>query len=164
MNIATILFILSGVIVLIVIVDKMSKKDHVVTRDMSKAHQKREIRQAPVTPQPHGVSAEDASKILDLIREEKKIDAIKAHRELFGSDLKSAKEIVEEMERDLDHAADLLSSPPQQPSYERDATADEEIVRLIQKGDKIKAIKLYRETYGTGLKEAKQAVDNWPGI
>lgn len=35
-----------------------------------------------------------------------------------------------------------------------------EIKRLIQRGDKIAAIKLYRETFGCGLKEAKDAVEN----
>lgn len=35
-----------------------------------------------------------------------------------------------------------------------------EIGRLIRAGNKIAAIKLYRETFGTGLKEAKDAVEN----
>ncbi len=35
-----------------------------------------------------------------------------------------------------------------------------EIGRLIRGGNKIAAIKLYRETFGTGLKEAKDAVEN----
>jgi LSD1 subclass zinc finger protein len=35
-----------------------------------------------------------------------------------------------------------------------------EIGRLIRGGNKIAAIKLYRETFGTGLKEAKEAVEN----
>jgi ribosomal protein L7/L12 len=37
--------------------------------------------------------------------------------------------------------------------------ADAEIRAYVQAGQKIHAIKLYRETYGVGLKEAKDAVD-----
>lgn len=35
----------------------------------------------------------------------------------------------------------------------------DEIYNLINSGNKIEAIKVYRETYGTGLKEAKEAVE-----
>src|SRR5829696_841816 len=34
-----------------------------------------------------------------------------------------------------------------------------EVARLAQSGNKIAAIKLYRETFGGGLKEAKEAVE-----
>jgi hypothetical protein len=37
--------------------------------------------------------------------------------------------------------------------------ADAEIVAAIHEGRKIEAIKLYREVYGTDLKDAKDAVD-----
>jgi ribosomal protein L7/L12 len=37
---------------------------------------------------------------------------------------------------------------------------DEEIQLLVNKGQKIQAIKLYREKYNVGLKEAKDAVEN----
>jgi large subunit ribosomal protein L7/L12 len=40
-----------------------------------------------------------------------------------------------------------------------DAGADAEIDALLRRGNKIEAIKRYRETYGTGLKEAKDAVE-----
>jgi ribosomal protein L7/L12/outer membrane protein assembly factor BamB/DNA-directed RNA polymerase subunit RPC12/RpoP len=36
----------------------------------------------------------------------------------------------------------------------------QEVLELAQKGQKIQAIKLFRETFGTGLKEAKDAVEN----
>jgi hypothetical protein len=42
---------------------------------------------------------------------------------------------------------------------ERQAQKIQEIMRLIQANQKIEAIKLYRETFGVGLKEAKDAVD-----
>lgn len=37
--------------------------------------------------------------------------------------------------------------------------ADAEIVAALHAGQKIEAIKLYREAYGTDLKDAKDAVD-----
>jgi hypothetical protein len=38
-------------------------------------------------------------------------------------------------------------------------TLDGRVLRLLQQGQKIPAIKLYREETGTGLKEAKDAVE-----
>ena len=39
-----------------------------------------------------------------------------------------------------------------------------EVVALLRMNRKIEAIKLYREMTGTGLKEAKDAVDNMEGL
>ena len=41
------------------------------------------------------------AQIDDLVRRKRKIDAIKAAREAYAMDLKSAKEFVERRERDL---------------------------------------------------------------
>jgi ribosomal protein L7/L12 len=41
-----------------------------------------------------------------------------------------------------------------------DALNDPRIVELVGKGDKIHAIKLYRELTGVGLAEAKSAIDS----
>lgn len=43
--------------------------------------------------------------------------------------------------------------------WSRQANALVEIKRLVDGGSKIEAIKLYRETFGTGLKESKDAVE-----
>jgi ribosomal protein L7/L12 len=37
--------------------------------------------------------------------------------------------------------------------------ADARVVEMLKKGNKIEAIKIYREIYNCGLAEAKQAVD-----
>lgn len=37
--------------------------------------------------------------------------------------------------------------------------ADARVVEMLRKGNKIEAIKIYRELYNCGLAEAKQAVD-----
>jgi ribosomal protein L7/L12 len=40
-----------------------------------------------------------------------------------------------------------------------DADADPEVIALIQQNREIEAVKRYRELTGTGLREAKEAVD-----
>lgn len=40
---------------------------------------------------------------------------------------------------------------------------DEQIEMLLQRGHKIQAIKLYRQTHNVGLKEAKEAVEKFDG-
>ena len=42
-----------------------------------------------------------------------------------------------------------------------DPLADPEIQDLLAKGNKIHAIKVYRERTGAGLKEAKDAIERW---
>lgn len=61
--------------------------------------------------------------------------------------------LLARVERKLDLIIDSLG-------LEESAPADLEQVRLLaQQGRKIEAIRLYRETTGVGLKEAKDAVD-----
>jgi len=50
----------------------------------------------------------------------------------------------------------LLPSPGQVPT-------DEDVRRLAQAGEKIAAIKLYRQIHHGGLKEAKEAVEKLAG-
>jgi ribosomal protein L7/L12 len=50
----------------------------------------------------------------------------------------------------------LLPSPGQIPT-------DGDVKRLAQAGEKITAIKIYRQIHGGGLKEAKDAVDKLAG-
>ena len=40
------------------------------------------------------------------------------------------------------------------------AMAEARVVEMLKKGNKIEAIKIYREIYNCGLAEAKQAVDS----
>jgi ribosomal protein L7/L12 len=70
--------------------------------------------------------------------------------------LKEAKEAVEAIER---------GQRPTRSSYHGMATNQPvgdvltQIEQELREGRKINAVKLYRETYGVGLKEAKDAVD-----
>jgi len=89
-------------------------------------------------------------QLMDLIRSGKKIEAIKEYRERTGAGLKEAKDAVEALERG--------GSIVTRSANER--ATDQEIVDLLQSGEKIGAIKLYRERTGAGLKEAKDAVES----
>jgi ribosomal protein L7/L12 len=88
-------------------------------------------------------------EIRALLGEGQKIQAIKLYRERTGVGLRQAKEAVEAIER-----GESLPSPETvEESFER------ELIGLLDQGQKIQAIKLYRERTGVGLKEAKDAVD-----
>lgn len=50
--------------------------------------------------------------------------------------------------------------PSEVDSSDAEAANIHEILRLVQDGRKIEAIKVYRETFDVGLKEAKEAVDH----
>ncbi len=89
-----------------------------------------------------------------------KIIAIKLHREAFNTDLKTAKEAIEALEREIEKsrtaAAEVIKNTLSE--YEGD-----EMLKIIAKelgaGRKIEAIKAFRETFKTSLKDAKEAVD-----
>ena len=84
-----------------------------------------------------------------LLDDGRKIEAIKRYREATGAGLAAAKEGVEALEKG------------ESPSVEKvaDSSLESEIVSLLQGEKKIEAIKLYRQRTGTGLKEAKDAVE-----
>jgi ribosomal protein L7/L12 len=88
-------------------------------------------------------------EIRALLGEGQKIQAIKLYREHTGVGLKEAKEAVEAIER----AEPFPIHEIVDESFER------ELIALLDHGEKIEAIKLYRERTGVGLKEAKDAVE-----
>jgi ribosomal protein L7/L12 len=88
-------------------------------------------------------------EIRALLGEGQKIEAIKLYRERTGVWLRQAKEAVEAIER-----GEPLPIPEMvDERFERD------LIALLDQGQKIEAIKLYRECTGVGLKEAKDAVE-----
>ena len=105
-----------------------------------------------------GALSSDAlvNQLKDLLRRGSKIEAVKVYREASGLGLKEAKDFVDSLERG--EAPTMLSMPV--PSFNR-ATVDwmEQVKAQLRKGNKIEAIKIYREMTGLGLKEAKDAVD-----
>jgi ribosomal protein L7/L12 len=79
-----------------------------------------------------------------------KIEAIKIYRERTGVGLKEAKDAVEA----LGWGRAAQSGP------ESDRSLEDELRSLLEQGQRIGAIKLYRERTGVGLREAKDAVED----
>ena len=95
-------------------------------------------------------------ELRQLLIASNKIQAIKLYREETGANLQQAKRAVDRMEAQLQRelVETYLAAPG---TGERNM---EEVWRLIRAGQKINAIKAYRQITGTGLKEAKAAVDH----
>ncbi|HEX6482765.1 MAG TPA: ribosomal protein L7/L12 [Ktedonobacteraceae bacterium] len=94
-------------------------------------------------------------ELRQLINEMKKIQAIKLYRVETGANLQEAKRAVDHFEAQMrrDHV-----EVPMATSHTGEGKV-EEVRRLMQTGQKIKAIKAYRQATGVGLKEAKAAVE-----
>ncbi|MFN2196283.1 MAG: hypothetical protein ACK2UW_09195 [Anaerolineales bacterium] len=89
-----------------------------------------------------------------LVHEKKKIEAIKLFREVFGTGLKEAKEAIEQLERGEAVSINIPAQGTTNP-----AEVEAAIRRYLQDGEKIDAIRFYRETFHQGLKDSKDAID-----
>jgi len=95
------------------------------------------------------------AEVKSLLQAGQKIEAIKHYRQITGVGLKEAKDAVEAME-----AGQLWNALPQATFTGADEAATlAEVKSLLQAGQKIDAIKLFRKTFDTGLIEAKEAVE-----
>ena len=113
------------------------------------------------------VRRDDVARFLSM---RQKIKAIKVYREDTGASLADAKAAVERMEQasGLGIAPGFANFPNETGETDADAvergmTEDSlraEVERLLRQNQKIKAIKVYREQTGVGLREAKEAVDS----
>jgi len=96
---------------------------------------------------------QQAQKIHELIDASQILMAIQVYREATGVGLAEAKQAVEEM---------MQMEATRPPSGMRDMdnpVLESKIKSMLAKGKKIEAVTVYREEYGIGLKEAKDAVD-----
>jgi ribosomal protein L7/L12 len=93
-------------------------------------------------------------RVLALVIDGRKIEAIMLYRDLTGAGLKEAKEAVEALERDGSAPAPCSASGPRESSG-----ADADVLDLLRAEQKIRAIKLYRDKTGVGLADAKNAVE-----
>lgn len=148
------------------------------------------------------ISKEDAEEIAILLKNNKRLEAIKLLRNSSGRDLKSSKEIIDsvaagnsllemvsfrekseseseskseseaESEESADSAdgADHTDSSDSSKELDRAAGSQsanksisaerrKEIARLVEKGQKLQAIKVYRKATGVSLKDAKDAIE-----
>lgn len=123
------------------------------------------LMQSPSMPLPATPVAPSSSSSMDdvrkLIAAKQKIQAIKVYHELTGVGLKEAKDAVEVMEGNAPLAPKAPSAPTMSTSGITVPPEFGEVAELIQRGATIEAIKRYRELTGVGLKEAKDAVDEF---
>lgn len=113
---------------------------------------------APPTVEAQSQRAPELKEIDQLVRKGKKLEAIKQYRLHTGLFLKECKDAIDAWVPGQSTFPAREDPVPQ----ETGGSAEEEIDQLIRQGNKIEAIKRYREIKGVGLKEAKDAIDNWP--
>jgi len=100
--------------------------------------------------------ASPEDRIAQLARSGEKIMAIKLYREHTGVSLADAKDAIDAIARGESVGAQESAAP--RPAVQAGA-ADADIRELLQAEQLIRAIKVYRERYGSGLAEAKDAVE-----
>src|SRR5262245_43676337 len=100
---------------------------------------------------PADAPAATEADLASLVRQGQIIEAIKRYRAQTGVGLAEAKAAVEAIERG--------ENPPSAPRAGPPNGVDADRWDLLKKGEKIEAIKLYRERTGAGLAEAKRAVE-----
>jgi ribosomal protein L7/L12 len=99
-----------------------------------------------------------AQEIRDDLDSGNKIAAIKRYRELTGLGLAEAKAAIEAFERGATLA--MAGAAPGTATPVADVAAlDDQILASLVAGNKIAAIKTYRQQTGLGLYEAKQFID-----
>jgi len=113
-----------------------------------------------------GGMMEQAARLADvaeLVRSGKKIEAIKLYRQLTGLGLKESKDIIEQFQSGGTLAFTSVSMN-QAGFVDEDGEVDKEallaqIRELLNRDQKIEAIKVFRQTYDTSLKESKDVVE-----
>lgn len=95
---------------------------------------------------------EAMNEIIELICDDQMIAAIQHYRNLRGTSLQDAKLFIEEL------AARLQETSPENHAP---TTEMAEIAELIYAGQKLQAIKRYREIRTTSLYQAKQFIEQW---
>ncbi|HJT55927.1 MAG TPA: ribosomal protein L7/L12 [Ktedonobacteraceae bacterium] len=139
----TFLIIALGIIAIIIIVEIAM-------------HFRRSAKQASSNEAELHATLQHPDELRQLLLARKKIQAIKLYREETGANLQAAKRAVEDIEAQMGLGHEQAQTST---SYTGRGEDMEEVRRLIQAGQKINAIKLYRQITGVGLKEAKEAVD-----
>jgi ribosomal protein L7/L12 len=86
-----------------------------------------------------------------LLDDGQKIAAVKLYKDQTGVGLAEAKAAVEAFEAGV--------GQPSSPG-ETDGDLEAELLRLLGRGDKLEAIKFYKDRKGVSLREAKQVVES----
>lgn len=93
------------------------------------------------------ISAEILQEALSLIANHQKIAAVKLIIDRTGCGLKEAKDYVDELQADV------------QVSAIGTANLNEQLLAILSKGNKLQAIKCYKDATGAGLAESKDYVE-----
>jgi len=109
-------------------------------------------------PDLSGLDLDKLAELKRLAHSGQKIEAIKLYRQIFDVGLKEAKEAVEKLEAGEPLVVTSVSVTSTGANVEQ-AARMAEVVQLMRAGKKIEAIKVYRQIFGVGLKEAKDAVE-----
>jgi ribosomal protein L7/L12 len=108
-----------------------------------------------------GPLPEPDGRVLGEVQRNQMIAAIKAYREQSGAGLADAKQVVDAIARGdrfvsgTAQAETSLARPGTSPGADTRARIDQFVID----GELIAAIQAYREAYGVGLKEAKEAIE-----
>ncbi len=107
-------------------------------------------------------------RVTEALRAGQKLEAIRIYREETDLDLGECKEAVDALDDQLraSEEVDALDrqiragvSNPSPLSEQEGESLEDRILEQLRVGRKIEAIRIYRKETGTGLKEAKEAVD-----
>jgi ribosomal protein L7/L12 len=117
--------------------------------------------QQQVPPPTAANLARGQEELVELLRDGRKIMAVKRYRELTGAGLAEAKAAIDELEQRIEAGEDAFAPedfarPADSPDM--DALAAQ-VVALVRGGNKIEAIRVYREAMQVDLREAKEAVE-----
>lgn len=101
------------------------------------------------------LTEQQRAEVEALVRSGKKINAIKIYREATGQGLKESKDAID--------AFAMTGTWPRGPVAGHRLPADGSVRDLVldalRRGNKIEAVRIYREAYGSSLKDAKEAVE-----
>ena len=101
---------------------------------------------APVVTATPQATDDLEQQVRSLLGDGKKLEAVKLYKEQTDVSLLEAKNAVEAIQRN--------ASPPE-PASDMEA----EVLRLLEAGKKLEAVKMYKQQMGVQLIEAKQAVE-----
>lgn len=91
-----------------------------------------------------------SEKVVQLVQQGQKLMALKVYRDETGYDLSTCKDVIDEVERQLKETA-LRETLDMQP--------DDEVIQLLKRGEKLMAVKVYKEKTGCDLILAKNYID-----
>lgn len=104
------------------------------------------------------LTPEQLDQIKDALRAGNKIQAVKLYREATGSSLADSKNAIDVF--DLQSSTGISAATPAPVLSDTPPPEQLELIRAaVLEGNKIHAIKLYRQSANLGLAEAKQAVE-----